>query len=51
MTLQMGIIKIDVKVPELVQALEMFKENRVAALESLTTDIREGVSRFFNSLL
>ena len=51
MTLQMGIIKIEVKVPELVQALEMFKENRVAALESLTTDIREGVSGFFNSLL
>lgn len=51
MTLQMGIIKIEVKMPELVQALEMFKENRVAALESLTTDIREGVSGFFNSLL
>jgi len=51
MTLQMGIIKIEVKVPELVQALEIFKENRVAALETLTTEIREGVSSFFNSLL
>lgn len=51
MTLQMGIIKIEVKVPELVQALESFKDNRIAALEALSHEIREGVSGFFNTLL
>lgn len=47
----MGIIKVEIKIPELVQALENFKENRVVALESLTHGIRDGVSDFFNSLL
>ncbi len=51
MHLQMGIIKVEIKVPELVQALEIFKENRVNALESLSSEIRSGVSEFFNSLL
>ncbi len=33
------------------QALEVFKENRIQALETISEDIRNGVSDFFNSLL
>jgi putative transposase len=51
MTFGMGIIKVEIKIPELVQALEKFKENRVVALESLTHGIRDGVGDFLNSLL
>jgi putative transposase len=51
MQLQMGIIKVEIKIPELVQALESFKENRIHALEVLSSEIRSGVSEFFNSLL
>lgn len=48
---RMGIIKVEIKIPELVQALEVFKENRIQALETISEDIRNGVSDFFNSLL
>jgi transposase-like protein len=51
MTLAMGIIKIEVKVPELVKAIEEFKNNRKKALEVISTEVREGVSEFFGSLL
>lgn len=51
MTLAMGIIKIEVKVPELVKAIEEFKINRKKALETISTEVREGVSDFFNSML
>lgn len=51
MNFRMGIIKVEIKVPELVQALEIFKENRATALETLTSEIRHGVSDFFNAIL
>ncbi len=51
MKFQMGIIKVEIKIPELVQALESFKENRVHALEVLSHEIRNGVGDFVNSLL
>ncbi len=51
MNLRMGIIKVEIKIPELVQALEKFRENRTVALETISTEIRNGVSDFFNSLL
>lgn len=51
MSFRMGIIKVEIKVPELVQALESFKENRVTALETLSNEIRHGVSDFFNAVL
>lgn len=51
MSFRMGIIKVEIKVPELVQALESFKENRATALETLTNEIRHGVSDFFNAVL
>ena len=37
MKLQMGIIKIEIKIPELVKAVETFRENRMNALEHLTS--------------
>lgn len=49
MNFRMGIIKVEIKVPELVQALESFKENRTTALEALTNEIRHGVSDFGGS--
>lgn len=51
MKFQMGIIKVEIKIPELVQALESFKENRIHALEVLTHEIRTGVGDFVNALL
>lgn len=51
MQFRMGIIKVEVKIPELVQALESFKENRIQALEVLTHEIRKGVGDFMNTLL
>ena len=47
----MGIIKVEIKIPELVKALESFKENRLAALETLSGEIQSSMSEFFNSLL
>ena len=51
MHLRMGIIKVEIKIPELVKALESFKENRLAALETLSGEIQSSMSEFFNSLL
>lgn len=51
MTLQMGIIKVEIKMPELVKAIESFKANRMAALEHLTEEIKSGVGDLFNQLL
>ena len=51
MKFRMGIVKIEIKIPELVKALEVFKADRMSALEMLSIDIRNGVSDFMNSLL
>ncbi len=51
MKLQMGIIKIEIKIPELVKALDAFRENRMNALEHLTNEIKDEVSQLFNKLL
>lgn len=51
MKFRVGIIKVEIKIPELVQALESFKENRIHALEVLTQEIRSGVGDFVNALL
>src|ERR1039457_4383793 len=51
MKLRMGIIKVEIKVPELVRAVEIFRENRLAALEHLTTEVKNCVSQFFNQVL
>lgn len=47
----MGIIKIEIKVPELVRAIEAFKENRLAALDILAGEVRNSVSQMFNQIL
>jgi putative transposase len=47
----MGIIKVEIKVPELVKAIESFKENRMAALEHLTAEVKNSVSEMFNQVL
>ncbi len=51
MQLSMGIIKVEIKIPELVRAIESFKENRLAALEHLTVEVKSSVSQMFNQLL
>ena len=51
MNFRMGIIKVEIKIPELVQALESFKNDRMGALEIRSREIRTGVGEFFNSLL
>lgn len=51
MKLGMGIIKIEIKVPEAIRALEEFRTNRKAALEGMATSIKEAVSTSLNHLL
>jgi len=51
MTLTMGIIKIEVKIPELKRALEEFKRNRLRSLEMVTLEIKDAVGNTFNQLL
>lgn len=51
MQLQMGMIKIEVKVPEIVKTLENFKANRLAALDALSSEIQSSVSDLVNRLL
>ena len=51
MTLQMGIVKIEIKIPELVKAIEVFKENPKRAFEEISNEIRHSISETFNNLL
>lgn len=51
MTLSMGIVKVEVKVPELTKALEEFKSNRMKTLELLSQEVKLSVSNLFNQLL
>jgi putative transposase len=47
----MGIIKVEIKIPELVKAIELFKENRLTALEHLAVEVKSSVSEMFNQIL
>lgn len=51
MKMQMGIVKIEVKIPELMKALESFKENRMKSLEVLTSEVKTAVENTFHQLL
>jgi putative transposase len=51
MQLNMGIIKVEINVPEAVRALEEFRTNRKKALESIATSVKEAVSTSLNQLL
>ncbi len=50
-TADMGIIKLEVSLPEAVKAIEEFKKNRFRALEAIGAEIREVVSGVVNQLL
>jgi putative transposase len=51
MTLSMGIIKVEVKIPELTRALEQFKLNRLKSLELVAEEVKQSVTNMFNQLL
>ena len=51
MNLEMGIIKVDVSIPELARALEEFKKNRLKALETFTSEVKSAVSDTINQIL
>jgi putative transposase len=51
MTLSMGIIKVEVKIPELKKALDEFKNHRLKALDTLTLELKSAVANTFNQLL
>lgn len=51
MQLNMGIIKLEVSLPEAVQAIEEFKADRMKAFETIATEVRNAVSRVFDQLL
>ena len=47
----MGIIKLEVNLLELSEAMRAFRENRLRAFESVTREVGQAVSGFFNQLL
>jgi putative transposase len=51
MKLEMGIIKIEVSLPEATQAIEAFKRNRVKAFEAIALEVRSAVSSAVDQLL
>jgi len=51
MQIQMGIIKVEISIPEAFRALEEFRDNRKRALESITQGVKEAVSHSLNQLL
>ena len=48
MQLNMGIIKIEVSLPEAVRAIEEFRNNRVRAFEAIAHDVRGAVGGAIN---
>ena len=51
MTLQMGIIKVEVKIPELVKAVKLFKEDNKKLFETISSEIKSSITKTFNQLL
>ncbi|MBA3757215.1 MAG: IS256 family transposase [Nitrosomonas sp.] len=51
MTLQMGIVKVEIKIPELVRAVEVFKENNQKFFELISSEIKHSVGHAFNKIL
>jgi putative transposase len=51
MQLSMGIIKIEVSLPEAMRALEEFRSNRLKAFEELTEEVKGAASKAINQLL
>ncbi len=51
MELRMGIIKVEVSLPEAAQAIEEFGRNRIQAFEVITSELKTAVGHTFNHLL
>ena len=51
MTLPMSIIKVEIKIPELVKAVEIFKKNNQKLFELITTEVKLSVANSLNQLL
>ena len=51
MTLEMGIIKVEIKIPELVKSIEKFRSNSREAFEVIASDVKNSVADIFNQLL
>ena len=51
MQLNMGIIKIEVSLPEAAKAIETFKHNRLKAFETLACEVKSAVSHAMDQLL
>jgi putative transposase len=51
MQLEMGMIKLEVNLPEIHQAVEEFKKNRIKAFETITNEVKSVISNTFNELL
>ena len=51
MQVSMGIIKVEVNLPEAVQAIEEFKRNRIRAFESISSELKTAVGNAISNLL
>lgn len=51
MQIGMGIIKLEVNLPEAVQAIDEFKNNRIKAFEAIALEVKTVVANAFNQLL
>ena len=51
MNVNMGIIKVEVNLPEAVQAIEEFRKNRAKAFESIATELKQAVGGAIEVLL
>jgi len=51
MEISMGIIKVEISLPEAVKSVAKFRQNRLGALESLGRELRESVTHAINQLL
>lgn len=51
MNVNMGIIKVEVNLPEAIQAIEEFRKNRIKAFESMTAELKQAVGSAVNTLL
>ena len=48
--LEMGIIKVEINFPKLVQAVSEFKQKRMRAFDQLASEVREATGRALNML-
>lgn len=51
MTSPMSIVKVEIKIPELVKAVDIFKRNNQKFFEIIATEIKSSVSKTLNNLL